>query len=98
MPPHEFREMQEETRGSFGGIGIRIGVEDGQVVIVEPMEGTPASKAGLKQGDRIMKIDGQPTQGLPLAGSCPPYARAGGKPRGAEHRAPRWRRARGCLS
>ena len=66
MPPHEFREMQEETRGSFGGIGIRIGVEEGQVVIVEPMDGTPASKAGLKQGDRIMKIDGQPTQGLTL--------------------------------
>jgi C-terminal peptidase prc len=66
MPPHEFREMQEETRGSFGGIGIRIGVEDDQVVIIEPMDGTPASKAGLKQGDRIMKIDGQPTQGLPL--------------------------------
>jgi carboxyl-terminal processing protease len=66
MPPHEFREMQEETRGSFGGIGIRIGVEDGQVVIAEPMDGTPASKAGLKQGDRIMKIDGQPTQGLTL--------------------------------
>ena len=66
MPPHEFREMQEETRGSFGGIGIRIGVEDGQVVIVEPMDGTPASRAGLKQGDRIMKIDGQPTQGLTL--------------------------------
>jgi len=66
MPPSEFREMQEETRGSFGGIGIRIGVEDEQVVIIEPMDGTPASKAGLKQGDRIMKIDGQPTQGLPL--------------------------------
>jgi carboxyl-terminal processing protease len=66
MPPHEFREMQEETRGSFGGIGIRIGVEDGQVVILEPMDGTPASKAGLKQGDRILKIDGQPTQGLTL--------------------------------
>jgi carboxyl-terminal processing protease len=66
MPPSEFREMQEETRGSFGGIGIRIGVEDEQVVIIEPMEGTPASKAGLKQGDRIMKIDGQPTQGLSL--------------------------------
>jgi carboxyl-terminal processing protease len=66
MPPHEFREMQEETRGSFGGIGIRIGVEDGQVVIVEPMDGTPASKAGLKQGDRIVKIDGQPTEGLTL--------------------------------
>src|SRR4030095_11901638 len=66
MPPHEFREMQEETRWSSGGIGIRIGVEDGQVVIAEPMDGTPASKAGLKQGDRIMKIDGQPTQGLTL--------------------------------
>jgi carboxyl-terminal processing protease len=66
MPPHEFREMQEETRGSFGGIGIRIGVEDGQVMVVEPMDGTPASKAGLKQGDQIVKIDGQPTQGLTL--------------------------------
>ncbi|HSF32744.1 MAG TPA: S41 family peptidase [Candidatus Tectomicrobia bacterium] len=66
MPPHEFREMQEETRGSFGGIGIRIGVEDGRVVIVEPMDGTPAAKAGLKQGDQIVRIDGQPTQGLTL--------------------------------
>jgi len=66
MPPSEFREMQEETRGTFGGIGIRIGVEDEQVVVIEPIDGTPASKAGLKQGDRIMKIDGQPTQGLPL--------------------------------
>lgn len=66
MPPHEFREMQEETRGSFGGIGIRIGLEDGQLVIVEPMEGTPAFKAGLKHGDRIVKIDGHPTTGLTL--------------------------------
>lgn len=66
MPPSEFREMQEETRGSFGGIGIRIGVEDGQVVVMEPMEGTPAFKAGLQQGDRIARIDGQPTQGLTI--------------------------------
>jgi carboxyl-terminal processing protease len=66
MPPYEFREMQEETRGSFGGIGIRIGVEDGQVVVMEPMEGTPAFKAGLQQGDRIARIDGQPTQGLTI--------------------------------
>jgi C-terminal peptidase prc len=66
MPPHEFREMQEETRGSFGGIGIRISLEDGEVVIVEPMEGTPAFKAGLQHGDRIVKIDGQPTKGLTL--------------------------------
>jgi C-terminal peptidase prc len=66
MLPSEFREMQEETRGSFGGIGIRIGLEDGELVVVEPMEGTPAFKAGLKHGDRIVKIDGQPTQGLTL--------------------------------
>ena len=66
MPPHEFREMQEETKGSFGGIGIRIGLEDEQVIVVEPMEGTPAGKAGLKHGDRIVKIDGQPTKGMTL--------------------------------
>lgn len=66
MPPHEFREMQEETKGSFGGIGIRIGLEDGEIIIVEPMEGTPASKAGLKLGDRIVKIDSELTKGLTL--------------------------------
>jgi carboxyl-terminal processing protease len=66
MPPHEFREMQDETRGSFGGIGIRISLEDGNVVIVEPMDGTPAFNAGLKHGDRIVKIDGEATQGLTL--------------------------------
>jgi carboxyl-terminal processing protease len=66
MPPHEFREMQEETKGSFGGIGIRIGLEDGEIIVVEPMEGTPAAKAGLKLGDRIIKINGEPTKGLSL--------------------------------
>jgi carboxyl-terminal processing protease len=66
MPPHEFREMQEETRGAFGGVGIRIGLENDAVVIVEPIDGTPAAKAGLKHGDRIVKIDGQPTQGMTL--------------------------------
>jgi carboxyl-terminal processing protease len=66
MPPATFREMQEETRGSFGGLGIRIGLEGSEIVILEPIEGTPASRAGLKRGDRIVKIDGQPTQGLTL--------------------------------
>ena len=66
MPPPVFREMQEETKGSFGGIGIRIGLEEGEIVILEPIEGTPASKAGLKAGDRIVKIDEQPAKGLTL--------------------------------
>ena len=66
MPPDVFHEMQEETKGSFGGIGIRIGLEEGEVVILEPIEGTPATRVGLKQGDRIVKIDGHPTKGLTL--------------------------------
>ncbi|MBI3325263.1 MAG: S41 family peptidase [Nitrospinae bacterium] len=66
MQPHEYREFVEDQKGSFSGIGIRIGLEEGEIVILEPIEGTPAVKAGLKAGDRVVKIDGQPAKGLTL--------------------------------
>jgi carboxyl-terminal processing protease len=66
MPPEMYREMQVETEGHFGGLGIEITIRDDQLTVVSPIEGTPAYRAGLKAGDRIMKIDGEPTKDVSL--------------------------------
>src|SRR5574341_2565288 len=66
MPPDIFKEMQVETQGSFGGLGIEITVKDRQLTVVAPIEGTPADRAGLHAGDRIVEIDGKPTKDLTL--------------------------------
>ena len=66
MPPETFREMQVETQGSFGGLGIEITVKDRTLTVVSPIEGTPADHAGIQPGDRIIKIEGQPTKDLTL--------------------------------
>jgi carboxyl-terminal processing protease len=66
LPPDIFKEMQVETQGSFGGLGIEITVKDRQLTIVAPIEGTPADRAGLHPGDRIVKIDGNPTKDMTL--------------------------------
>jgi len=66
MPPDIFKEMQVETEGSFGGIGIEITMKDDQLIVVSPIEGTPAYRAGIKAGDRIIKVDGEPTKGMSL--------------------------------
>ncbi len=66
MPPETFREMQVETQGSFGGLGIEITVKDRALTVVSPIEGTPADHAGIQPGDRIIKIEGQPTKDLTL--------------------------------
>lgn len=57
----EFKEMQETTSGEFFGVGIEISTENSQIVVVSPIEDTPAFKAGLKAGDLILAVDGQPT-------------------------------------
>ncbi len=69
MDPESYREMQVETSGSFGGVGIEITVRDDQLTVVAPIEGTPASRAGVQPGDRIIKIEGLTTKdmGLPDA-------------------------------
>lgn len=66
MTPEEYKEMQETTSGEFFGVGIEISLENGQVVVVAPIEDTPAFRAGLQSGDVILLIDGQPTQELSL--------------------------------
>jgi len=60
------REMQVETEGKFGGLGIEVTTEDGFIKVVSPIEGTPADKAGLEAGDLIVRIDDKPTKDLTL--------------------------------
>jgi carboxyl-terminal processing protease len=62
----EFREMQIGTQGEFGGIGIEIGVEDGFIKVVAPMDDSPASRAGVKAGDLIVKLGDQFIKGIPV--------------------------------
>ena len=62
-----FHELQVDTQGKFGGLGIEVGIEDGVVRVVSPIEDTPAFKAGIKAGDLIVKIDDTATRGIPLS-------------------------------
>ncbi|WP_137819412.1 S41 family peptidase [Pseudomonas sp. 2FG] len=66
LGPEDFAELQESTSGEFGGLGIEVGLEDGFVKVVSPIDDTPASKAGIQPGDLIVKIDGEPTKGLSM--------------------------------
>src|SRR3990170_2803072 len=66
LPPDIFKEMQVETQGSFGGLGIEITVKDRALTVVSPIEGTPADRAGIQPGDRIIKIEDQPTKDMTL--------------------------------
>ena len=66
MPPEVYKEMQVETQGSFGGVGIQVAVKDRQLTVVMPIAGTPAERAGLQPGDRIVKIDGKPVPEMTL--------------------------------
>ena len=65
LAPESFEDMQESTRGEYGGLGIEITSEDGVVKIIAPMDGTPASRAGLQPGDFITGVNGESVIGLP---------------------------------
>ena len=66
MSPELFKEMQTDTRGEFGGLGIEIGMEAGVVKVISPIDDTPAAKAGIKAGDFIIKIGNEQVQGKSL--------------------------------
>src|ERR1051325_12002432 len=66
LSPKNYRDMQVQTRGEFGGLGIEVTMENGVVKVVSPIDDTPASKAGLQPGDLISALDGEPVQGLTL--------------------------------
>ena len=67
MPPESFQDMQVDTKGAFGGLGIEVTQEDGFVKVVSPMDGTPASEAGIQSGDFITHVDGEAILGLTLS-------------------------------
>ncbi|MFH1038045.1 MAG: S41 family peptidase [PVC group bacterium] len=66
MEPDIYKEMQVETKGEFGGVGIEITLRDGVLTVITPIEGTPAGRAGLHPGDKIVKIEGETTKNITL--------------------------------
>lgn len=69
MPPDVYKELKVDTEGRFGGVGLEVTVKNNNLTVITPMEGTPAQKAGIHEGDRILKIDGVSTKELGLAES-----------------------------
>ena len=66
MPPEMYKELQVETKGSFGGLGLEITIKDGILTVVSPIEDTPADRAGIKPGDKIIKIENDLTKDMSL--------------------------------
>lgn len=64
LPPAENKTFNEDISGEFEGVGMEIAIKDGLLTVVSPLNGTPAYKAGIKAGDRILKIDGVSTEGM----------------------------------
>lgn len=66
MTPEMYKEVQVETKGEFGGVGIQIGIKDSRLAVIAPIEGTPAQRAGIKAGDFIIKVNEESTKDLTL--------------------------------
>src|SRR5436309_12635295 len=66
MDPNDFRDMQEDTRSRFNGLGIEVSMKNGLPTVVSPMEDTPAAQAGILSGDQILKINGTATDRMEL--------------------------------
>ncbi len=66
LEPEDYKELLVDTQGQFGGLGIEISIKDGLLTVISPLENTPAQKAGVKAGDRIVKIEDELTRGINL--------------------------------
>ena len=66
MTPEQYKEMQVDTKGEFGGLGIQIGIKEGMLTVIAPIDDTPAYRAGIKAGDKIIKINDEFTKDLSL--------------------------------
>ena len=66
IPPEVYKEFLIDTEGSFGGLGIVVGIRDGQLTVISPIEGTPAYRSGIKTKDRIVQIENESTINMPL--------------------------------
>ncbi|MDG4868458.1 S41 family peptidase [Guyparkeria sp. 1SP6A2] len=66
LDQEEFKSLRESTSGEFGGLGIQVGMKDGVLTVIAPIDDTPAKKAGLESGDKIIRIDGELTQDMDL--------------------------------
>ncbi|UCG14360.1 MAG: S41 family peptidase [Deltaproteobacteria bacterium] len=66
LSPDAYKELQVETKGSFGGIGIEITIRDSVLTVVSPLEGTPAYELGIQAGDQIIGVEGEPTKDMSL--------------------------------
>jgi carboxyl-terminal processing protease len=66
MEPEKYKELQSDTQGAFGGLGIVISMKDNFITVISPMEDSPGFKAGIMSGDRIIKIDGKSTEKMSL--------------------------------
>ncbi|MCX8164551.1 MAG: S41 family peptidase [Aquificaceae bacterium] len=64
--PEQYKDFRQETEGEFGGVGIEIGMEKGRPIVISPIEGTPAFKAGIRSGDVILEIDNEDTSNMML--------------------------------
>ncbi|HLD40894.1 MAG TPA: hypothetical protein VJA84_01820, partial [Candidatus Omnitrophota bacterium] len=64
LEPERYEELRSDTEGKFGGLGLEITIKDGMLTVVTPIEDTQAWKAGISPGDRIVKIDAEPTKDI----------------------------------
>ncbi len=69
LDEESFQDMERETKGEFSGLGIVVGMKDGSIVILSPMDESPSGRAGIMPGDKILKINGKSTEKMTLAGA-----------------------------
>ena len=66
MPPDAYKDLQAETKGEFGGLGLQVGIKEKVITVIAPIDDTPASRAGIKAGDQIVSINTESTKDMPL--------------------------------